>query len=91
MTALDDAARAVAEARRDVHEWLYRLVASTAARAAVARLEAAVRAHDAEVVRAMDPIEIVLAGVHATSDIARVLDPTTRPEEVEGPPGLTKS
>ncbi len=54
MTALDDAARAVAEARRDVCEWLYPLAASTAdkARAAVDRLEAAVRAHDAEIVRA---------------------------------------
>lgn len=53
MTALSDAELAVAEARRDVHEWFVLLAASRAdqARAAVARLEAAIRRHDAEVAR----------------------------------------
>jgi hypothetical protein len=54
VTALDDAAQAVAEARRDVHEFFVLLAATEAdrARAVVARFEAAVRHHDAEVVRA---------------------------------------
>lgn len=53
MTALFDAEQAVAEARRDVHEYFVLLAATEAdkARAAVARLEAAVRHHDAETVR----------------------------------------
>lgn len=35
----------------------------------------AVRWHDAEIVRAMDPFEIALAGQHARDDIANRLDP----------------
>ncbi|WP_433855143.1 hypothetical protein [Streptomyces kronopolitis] len=35
----------------------------------------AVRRHDAERVRAMDPFEIALAGQHARDDIANQLDP----------------
>jgi hypothetical protein len=53
VTALSDAEKAVAEARRDVHEFFVLLAAPNAdtARAAVARLEATVRHHDAETVR----------------------------------------
>lgn len=55
MTALSDAERAVAEARRDVHDYFVLLAATNAdlARAAVSRLEDAVRRHDMEVVRAL--------------------------------------
>ncbi|MFD8516544.1 hypothetical protein ACFV27_37070 [Streptomyces antimycoticus] len=41
---------------------------------ALDRLIRAVRRHDAELVRAMDPFEIALAGQHARDDIARALD-----------------
>lgn len=53
MSALSDAELAAAEARRDVHEYFVLLAATEAdkARAAVARLEAAIRHHDAETVR----------------------------------------
>jgi hypothetical protein len=49
-------------------------------------LVAAVRHHDAEVVRAIDPIEIALAGQYAGGDIACTLGSATRtdvPSEVE--------
>lgn len=79
MTALDDAARAVAEARRGLHESFVLLAAPEAdrARAAVARLEAAVRAHDAEIVRAMGPETMV--GQYARDTIANQLDPKEVP------------
>jgi len=53
VTALSDAEKAITEARRDVHEFLWPLTAAEAdrARAAIARLEAAVRHYDAETVR----------------------------------------
>lgn len=53
MSALFDAERAVAEARAAVHEFLWPLAAPEAdrAREAIARLEAAIRRHDAETVR----------------------------------------
>lgn len=75
MTALKDAELAVAEARREVHEWLYPLTASTAdeARAAVTRLEAAVRAHDAETVR-----ELSRAG-YSAQEAAKKIDPRETP------------
>lgn len=77
MTPLSRAEQAVTEARRDVHEYFVLLAATNAdqARATVSRLEAAIRRHDAEIVRAMDPIEIALAGQYAPGDIARALDP----------------
>lgn len=55
MTTLSDAARAVAEARAAVHEFLFPLAAPEAdrAREAIAHLIAAVRHHDAETVRAL--------------------------------------
>lgn len=78
MTALDDAARAVAEARRDVHEFFVLLAATEAdkARAVVARLEAAVRHHDAETMRAL-PLSGVEAGVRDA--LATQVDPNETP------------
>jgi uncharacterized membrane protein len=50
---LEQAERAVAEVRRDVHEFFVLFAATVAneARAKVARLEGAVRHHDIEIVR----------------------------------------
>lgn len=65
-TPLERAEQAVAEA----HEEAFR----AANLPALDRLIRAVRHHGAEIVRAMDPFEIALAGQHARDDIARVLD-----------------
>lgn len=67
----DRAATAVAEARRDVHEYFVLLAASNAdqARAAVARMENAVRIHDAEIVRALHKARI------STEYVGQLLDP----------------
>lgn len=53
MSALSDAEKAVTEARQEVREFLWPLPAPEADRArdAIGRLEAAVRLHDAEIVR----------------------------------------
>ena len=65
-TSLERAEQAVAEAREEAFR--------APNLPALDRLIRAVRHHDAEIVRAMDPIEIALAGQHARDDIARVLD-----------------
>lgn len=54
LTPLESAEKAVAEARRDVHEYFVLLAPANAepARGTVARLEAAVHLHDTELARA---------------------------------------
>lgn len=77
MTALTDAEKAVKEARARMLGYLQRSGLSTArANANLDNLIEAVRRHDAEIVRDMDPIEIALAGQYAGNDIAERLSPT---------------
>lgn len=78
MTALSDAEQAVAEARDAAFR--------EKTLPSLDRLIRAVRHHDAERVRAMDPIEIALAGQYAGGDITSALAIASKadaPSEVE--------
>ncbi|WNI19224.1 hypothetical protein [Actinacidiphila sp. ITFR-21] len=89
MTAVSDAERAVAEARRDVHEYFVLLAAPNAdqARDAVSRLEAAVRAHDAETVRDFaDQEDGLLTSLCAASYVKGIRDGADRIDTTTAPP-----
>jgi hypothetical protein len=82
VTALSDAAHAVEEARDRILARLWMAVGGydrTRDEQLVDALAAAVRHHDAETVRAMDPVEIALAGRYAGNDIANRLDAKGKP------------
>lgn len=66
-TPLEQAAQAVEAAAGDIADAVTR---QAGVALAVRAFERAVRHHDAEIVRAMDPFEIALAGQHARDDIA---------------------